>query len=95
MVFSIFIIILLILAAIIYVAGPLLQTQEPSSGRAFLPDHSLEDLQLKKQEILLSLKDLQLDHDLKKISDEDFKNIYDETVSEGTEILKQIDEKKS
>lgn len=57
-------------------------------------ENKTEDLQLKKEEILLSLKDIEMDYQMKKISKEDYDSIYDETFQQGTEVLKQIEELK-
>ena len=48
---------------------------------------------LKKNEVLDSLKDLELDHNLNKVSDEDFKELYAQTMEEGVEVLKKLEGK--
>jgi len=87
---AIFITVIIFAASIWYLASPLLE-KVASENMVHPSKQSLNELSLKKEEILSSLKDLELDHQLKKISDEDYKEEYQNTFNEGTEILKDID----
>ena len=50
------------------------------------------DLTLKKEEVLSTLSDLSLDRQMKKISEEEYRLLFDASVEEGAQILKKIDE---
>lgn len=87
--------ILIFVAVYYYLFAPLVSGQPESAQVVRSSADSIENLSLKKEEILLTLKDLEFDHELKKLSDDDFHHIYDETLQEGAQVLRQIDEEKA
>lgn len=87
---SILFIAIIFLAAFYYLAQPFLTSKRIEKFAFQSPDQK-EDLLLKKNEIISCIKDIEFDHQLKKISDEDFKQLYQETFNEGTEILRNLD----
>ncbi len=91
---AVLIAILIFIAVSGYVWEPVFSARRRGIQPTLHAGDPLENLSLKKDEILLSLKDLELDHELKKLSDDDFHQIYNETFQEGAEILRQIDVEK-
>lgn len=87
----IFIIIIIFALAVWFIAAPLLRKQptlsEPNSLR------QKRDLFLRKEEVLNNLKELELDHQMKKLNDPDYKNLFVESFQQGAQILKEMGEK--
>ncbi len=46
-----------------------------------------------KETLFASIKDLELDHQLKKVSDEDFRELYDDALLEGAGLMKKMEKK--
>lgn len=70
-----------------YLGSPLFKGEEKAAATG---DRERENLTLQKDEILLSLKDIELDYQMKKISEEDYREQYAETFEEGKNILKKL-----
>ena len=54
-----------------------------------------QNLSKQKETLFASIKDLELDHQLKKVSDEDFRELYDDALLEGAGLMKKMDQKKT
>lgn len=75
--------------ALYFIGSPLFsEVKEEAGQKGNLSRHYL----LRKKEVMDSLKDLELDRNLQKISEEDFKQLYNQTMEEGAEVLKKLDE---
>jgi len=84
------IIVILFSLSVWYLAKPLLER-----GGTVTSDKGAQvrsDLTLKKEEVLSTLSDLSLDRQMKKISEEEYRLLFDASVEEGAQILKKIDE---
>ena len=75
---------------IFYLGFPLFQFKPHTGMEAEAP---LADLELKKDEMIQNLKDIELDYQTKKISYNEYKDDYDETFAQGTKILEQIEKR--
>lgn len=73
-----------------YVTAPLL-SQDTLPPNQDTKNTSLSDLKLKKNEVLLALKDLEMDFKMQKISKEDYQSLYNETFEQGKLLLEQIE----
>ena len=69
---DIFLMVLIFAAGFWYLGAPLMR----KSAQAPVNDRSRDNLILQKEEVLLSLKDIELDYQMKKISEEDYKEQY-------------------
>lgn len=72
-----------------YLGTPLLRREKEILGED--PQREADNLKSQKEEVLLSLKEIELDYRMKKISEEDYKEQYAETFEEGKTILKRMD----
>lgn len=79
-------------ACLWYLAGPLVAPLREASRRA---SSELSGLHLKKAEVLLDIKELELDYALKKLSERDYQELYDEAMAEGVEVLKRLEDQGS
>lgn len=86
--FSYFLIILVLVGVVWYVGGPLLAPVMAENTSRATDYNEAEDLRLRKEEVFLSLKDLELDYKTKKISEEDYNLLHNEIFKQGTELLK-------
>ena len=84
-----FCLIILFAGCVWYVGAPLYWATSGSKSKT--ASKPLEDLHLRKDEVLSTLKELDLDHRMKKISDEDFESVYAETFEKGKTLLQQIE----
>ena len=85
---EIFLMVLVFMLAFWYLGGPLLKGDTVcvvEEGRAS------QNLSLQKDEILLSLKEIELDYQTKKISEADYKEQYAEAFEEGKKILQKLE----
>lgn len=84
-----FFMLLVFAACFWYLGAPLLRRDE----EVFVddPQREVDNLKSQKDEVLQSLKEIELDYQMKKISEEDYKEQYAETFEEGKTILKRID----
>ena len=55
------------------------------------PEREKENLLSQKEEVLESLKEIEMDYQMQKISEEDYKAQYAETFEEGKSILKKME----
>lgn len=72
-----------------YLAKPWFMPQKP----AVLDEGERlrSDLVLKKEEVMAALSDLLLDRQMNKISEKEYRALFDSSVAEGAEILKRLD----
>ena len=77
---------------ILYLGWPLMQKDADDSPEKI--SHAGEDLRLRQWEVEQSLKELEFDHNLKKISDEDFKVVYQEALQEGSKMIDSLEKGK-
>lgn len=83
--------VLLFSFSLIYLLWPLFGAEEGiSKGEAEI---DRGNLLAQKETLLASIKDLELDHSLKKVSDEDFKELYDDALLEGAGLVKRMEKK--
>ncbi|MBF0105620.1 MAG: hypothetical protein HQM16_09880 [Deltaproteobacteria bacterium] len=75
--------------AVWYITQPLLATS--SADVAETQDHTLADLTLKKNEVLIALKDIEMDHQMQKISEDDYTTFYGESFEQGRILLEKIE----
>lgn len=87
---SILIIVIIFAVSVWYLGTPLI-SKVSSTRRDENARHRLEDLKLRREEIVSALEDLEMDHELKKISDEDYNSVSQETIGEKKEILKKME----
>ena len=85
---ELFILIFLFALAVWVIGSPLYQRGTMASMK---DSYNLRDLSLRKQEVIDSIKDLELDYKMSKVSEGDFKTLYDETLKEGASLLAQMD----
>lgn len=83
------IVVMLFSLSVWYLAKPWWETDKQPSVST--DSYVRSDLLLRKEEVLATLSDLKLDRDMKKISEEEFRDVFDASVAEGAEILKRID----
>ena len=83
------IVIVIFSMTVLYVAMPFLV-------RDLTPEKSeegvRENLISRKNSLLEVARDLQADHTFGKLDEEDFRNLYAETVREGAKIVKELEE---
>ncbi|EKD41760.1 MAG: hypothetical protein ACD_73C00543G0002 [uncultured bacterium] len=53
--------------------------------------HDTMNFEIRKQLVMESLKDLELDHQSHKMDDVDYKEMKQEMVSEGVHVMKELD----
>lgn len=83
------IVVILFSLSVWYLAKPWLMPQKPA-----VPDEGKRlrsDLVLKKEEVMATLSDLTLDRQMKKISEKEYRALFDSSVEEGAQILKKLD----
>lgn len=84
-----FIIVLIVGCVCWYLVSPLLDASSKFSPS--LSNLQLNDLYIRKDEILHSIKDLEADYYSNKISEKDYNRMYQEAMFEATKILKTIE----
>ncbi|MDO8519081.1 MAG: hypothetical protein Q7T11_02830 [Deltaproteobacteria bacterium] len=84
---EIFLMVIVFASSFWYLGGPLLKGEGELSVD---PGRNRQNLSLQKDEVLLSLKEIELDYQMKKISEEDYKEQYAEAFEEGKSILKKL-----
>lgn len=89
---AIFIGLVIVLAAIGYALLPLFEARE---GRRALttdqPDLRLENLLFERESVLGAIRDLQFDHAMDKLSEEDFTELDSRYRARAIEIMRQLD----
>ena len=75
-----------------FVCSPLIspQNHQTKSATENQQTKALQDLKNQKNEVLLSLKELELDFHTKKISQEDYNSFQKNLMQQGTSLLKEI-----
>lgn len=73
-----------------FVGAPLFlpSVPQPRDGKKVYRRH----LESRKSEVVSLLKDLTLDRDMKKMSETEYRELYDEVFAEGTRVMKEIHE---
>lgn len=78
-----------------YIGEPLFLGLRGNSAGLEAPVKSVGDLALRKEEVMLTLKELEMDFKMKKISDHDYQTLYAETLQEGSLLVQQMDDAKN
>ncbi|NJN83677.1 MAG: zinc ribbon domain-containing protein [Caldilineaceae bacterium] len=86
---TIFLALLIALAAAVYVAWPLLNPQPPP---VLVENDQLADLVERKDSILIAIKELEFDHQVGKISDEDFERFNLRLRRQAIAYIQQIEQ---
>lgn len=81
-----FIAVILFAFGLWYVGSPLFSQEK---GEFINP--ATDDLRLKNETVLSTLRDLELDYALRKISDEQYQELKNQAYEERAEILRKID----
>ena len=81
--------ILIAVLATLYIAFPFYQEQNREIS--FELNHRAEDLEAQKMELYRAIKDVEFDHKMGKLSDDDFKALNTQYRTEAIDILKKID----
>jgi hypothetical protein len=90
---SIFLILALFVAVILFVGRPLLDRNAYIvQTTTALEDHELSSLLAERDRVLMALQELDFDNALGKIPAEDYPHYRADLISEGSLILRQIDE---
>lgn len=83
---------LIILVVVAWVVQPLRRARVNRLQSAATPEtQKLENLLFEREAALLAIRDLQLDHDMGKLSDTDFAELDARYRAHGIEILKELD----
>lgn len=94
MTFATFLLVLIFFIALYFLVTPMLSPLQTKDAAGAGGDaQGAEDLRYRKAEVLESLKEFDLDLKMKKISDQDYQTLYQETFAEGARILREIDER--
>lgn len=80
----------LFILLILYVAYPLLR-EKLEVGSAEREMTEMEKLQLAKEEVVGTLKDIDMDYRMGKLSDQDYENLKAQHELEAVEVLQQIE----
>ena len=83
------IVVILFSLSVWYLAKPWWEPDRPKGAGRDLQMRS--DLLLRKEEVLATLSDFSLDRETKKISEEEFRDLFDASAEEGAQILKKLD----
>ena len=78
-----------------YIGQPVLFGGLARAGSAGSGGKALRDLALRKEEVMLTLKDLEMDFKMKKISEADYRALYSEAVHQGSLLVQQIETTKN
>ncbi len=83
---------LIILVVLVWVIQPLRRARVNRLQSAAAPEsQQLENLLFEREAALLAIRDLQLDHDMGKLSDDDFAELDARYRAHAIEILKELD----
>lgn len=84
--------ILLSLAVSFFVVLPVIRAKSVRHGKsAGNTNHRASDLQDRKETIYAAIKDIEFDHEMGKLSDEDFQDLRQQYKKEAMALLKKID----
>ncbi len=73
-----------------YVGEPLVMGVKSNAGILGVSGNTIEDLALRKEEVMLTIKDLEMDYKMQKISEADYDTLYADAVKQGSVIVQQI-----
>lgn len=83
---------ILLIAAVLYVAYPLLSESQPGEEVSEAEASQLEALLAEKENLISSLKDIEMDRRMEKLSDSDYQKLKDEFEHRAIGILKKLDQ---
>lgn len=83
---------ILLIAAVLYVAYPLLSESQPKEKESEAQDSQREALLAEKENLISSLKDIEMDRRMEKLSDQDYQKLKAEFEQRAISILKKLDE---
>ena len=83
---------ILLIAAVLYVAYPLLTESRPDEEEFDAKASGRETLLAEKDNLIASLKDIEMDHRMEKLSDQDYQRLKTEFEHRAIGILKKIDQ---
>lgn len=86
---------ILLIAAVLYVAYPLLAEAAPASTEPQTEEGRREALLAEKANLIAGLKDIEMDYRTEKLSDEDYQRLKTEFEGRAIGILKKIDQLES
>ncbi|HSR66922.1 MAG TPA: hypothetical protein VLU25_03180 [Acidobacteriota bacterium] len=82
---------ILFIAVVLYVAFPVLFDEEAKAEPAF-PVDKREQLLAEKEQLILNLKDIEMDYKMEKLSDEDYQRLKQEFEQRAIDVLRRLDE---
>lgn len=77
----------------LYVLAPLLGWTRPDEEHTDAAAEAQEDLLATRRELLSSIKDLEMEHQVGKLTHEDFEETRERLAREAVEVLRKLDEK--
>ncbi len=86
-----FVLIVLALAVLWFVASPLLRSDAAESERVVSAESEAVELQSRHAMLLAALADLEEDRSTGKLTDEDYARLHESLTSRAVEVLKKID----
>lgn len=87
-----YILCVLVLAVVLwYIGAPLIMGVRAGSILSDASAKHLLDLALRKEEVMLTIKDLELDYRMKKISEADHQALHAESVKQGVQLIQQME----
>lgn len=87
-----YILCVLVLAVVLwYIGEPLIMGVRAGSILSDSNTKSMLDLALRKEEVMLTIKDLELDYRMKKISEADHQALHAESVKQGVQLIQQME----
>lgn len=78
-----------------YIGEPLFLGVRKGAVLTGAASKAIRDLELRKEEVMLTLKDLEMDFRMQKISEQDYQLLYAEAVQQGSRLVQQIDTAKN
>ncbi|MBW2622914.1 MAG: zinc ribbon domain-containing protein [Deltaproteobacteria bacterium] len=87
--------IVLIVGAGYWIVSPLLRAVRPDDASDSRRDEELQQLEVGKEGILATIKELEFDLNMGKISDEDYEELKEQYKNEAVGLIREIDELKT
>jgi hypothetical protein len=78
-------------AAVAFVVAPLMRKDAAEAERVAMAISELEELQSRREMLLVALKDLEDDRVTNKINNEDYAELHARLTGQAVEVMKQID----
>jgi hypothetical protein len=78
-------------AAVAFVVAPLMRKDAAEAERVAMAISEAEELQSRREMLLVALKDLEDDRVTNKINDEDYAELHARLTGQAVEVMKQID----